>query len=109
MKNDLLEALSSITGTQFALESVRANEVARALEILELELDAKILKLHTLAESADPPERERVVSTLRQIRAYRQANPRRVESDLATVANGVVARSVQASENRVREILDEVQ
>jgi hypothetical protein len=108
MKDELSRTLFQVFSTQFALESLRAKDVARALEILELELDQNILRTHALAkELSDSTERERLVSALREVRAYRQAHPRRTESDLSTVAHGVLARAVQVSEARIREILDE--
>jgi hypothetical protein len=109
MQNELSRTIFQVFSTQFVLENLRAQDVARALEILELQLDESILKLHVLAKECDPSERERVVSTLRQVRAYRQSHPRRVESDLSTVANGVLARSVTVSKERIREILDEAE
>jgi LmbE family N-acetylglucosaminyl deacetylase len=109
MKDELSRTIFEVFRTQFALESVRAKELARALEILELELDVNILRLHALAKECDPSERERVVSTLRQVRSYRQSHPRRVESDLSTVAKGVLARSVTVSKERIREILDKAE
>jgi hypothetical protein len=109
MNDELSRTIFQVFSTQFALENLRAKDVARALEILELTLDLSILRLNKLARECDPSERERVVSTLRQVRAYRQSYPRRVESDLSTVANGVLARSVTVSKERIREILDETE
>jgi hypothetical protein len=36
-------------------------------------------------------------------------HPRRVESDLGTVAKGIIVRAVRGSEERVRKVLDEVE
>jgi len=109
MKNELSRNIFQVFSTQSALENLRAQDVARAVEILELQLDESILRLHALAKECDPSERERVVSTLRQVRAYRKSHPRRVESDLSTVANGVLARTITFSKERIREILDETE
>lgn len=109
MKDELSRAMFQVFSAQFALENLRAKDVARALEILELGLDLGVVRLHALAKECDPSEREGVVSILRQVRAYRESHPRRVESDLSTVANGVLARSVTVSKERVREILDEAE
>jgi hypothetical protein len=107
MKDELTEIISNVCATQLALESLRANDAARALELLEVALDASVLALNRLANEADPAERERAVSVLRRIRAYRQLYPRRVGADLSAVANGLLARSGGLAEGRVRKILDE--
>jgi hypothetical protein len=109
MKDDLSRALWNVTMTQFALESLRAKSIERVLEILEMQMDVGVLRLNTLAEEADADGRERVVSTLREVRAYRRVHPRRVESDLGTLAKGAIVRAVGASKERVRRILDEVE
>jgi hypothetical protein len=109
MKDELSRTIFRVFSTRSALEELRAKEVARTLEILELELDLSVLRMHALAKELDgPSEREQVVSALREVRAYRQAHPRRTESDLSKVAHGVLARSIQVSKERIQEILDEV-
>lgn len=107
MKDDLSRTIYQVFVAQFALESLRAKDISRALEILELELDRSVLNLHAHGKECDPIEREQVVSALREIRAYRQAHPRRMESDLGAVANGVLGRSIEISKERIGEILDE--
>ncbi len=105
--NNESRAIFQVLSAQFALESLRAKDIARALEILELQLDEGVLRLHALIQEGDPSERESIVAVLRQVRGYRQSHPRRVESDLSTVANGVLTRAVRVSKERVREILDQ--
>ena len=109
MKDELLEILSKVSTTQLALESLRANSTGRALELLEIDLDASVLALNRLAKEADPTQRERVTSTLHQIRAYRRVHPRRAEADLGTIANGVLVRAARAAQERARKILDEIE
>jgi len=77
MKDELSRALWNLTMTQFALESLRAKSIKRALEILEVEMDVGVLRLNTLAKEADSDGRERVVSALREVRAYRLSPPPR--------------------------------
>jgi hypothetical protein len=109
MNEELSRTIFQVSSAQFALESLRAKDVARTLEILELQLDLGILRIHALAEElGDSSERDRVVSTLREVRAYRLAHPRRTESDLSAVAHGALTRAVQVSKDRIQEILDEV-
>src|SRR5262245_37072390 len=81
MNDELLKALSKAAMTQLALENLRAKDTARALELLELDLDASVISLARLANEAAPAERERLTDALRQIRAYRHAYPRRTEAD----------------------------
>lgn len=107
MKDELSEKCSKVFLLQSALESLRAMDIPRALEILEAELDMAVLQLHTLAKEGDSEVREQFVSKLRGIRAYRQIHPRQTESDLSTVASGVLGRSIQFSKERVRKILDD--
>lgn len=83
MKDQLLEVLAKVSTTQLVLESLRANSTGRALELLEIDLDASILALSILGKELDGAERERITSTLQQIRVYRRLHPRRVEADLA--------------------------
>jgi hypothetical protein len=109
MKNEVLQILGRISTTQLALESLRAKSTDRALELLEIDLDASVLALNGLAKEVDPSQRERVTSTLQQIRAYRRVHPRRVEADLGTVANGVLVRAARSAQERVRKILDEME
>lgn len=108
MKDQLVEVLAKVSTTQLALESLRANSTRRALELLEIDLDASVLALNRLAKEIDATERERVTSTLQQIRAYRRVHPRRVEADLGDVANGVLARAARAAQERVAKILQEI-
>lgn len=107
MKDQLLQVLAKVSTTQLALESLRANSTSRALELLEMDLDAGILALKRLAKEIDATERERINSTLQQIRAYRRLHPRRVEADLGGVANGVLVRAALLAKKRSAEILDE--
>jgi len=109
MKDQLLEVLAKVSTTQLALESLRANSTSRALELLEMDLDASILALARLAKQIDATERERINSTLQQIRAYRRLHPRRAEADLGSVANGVLVRAARLAQKRAAEILDEAE
>ena len=109
MKDELLEILSKVSTTQLALESLRANSTDRALELLEIDLDASVLALARFAKEVDPARRERATSTLQQIRAYRRVHPRRAEADLGTIANGVLVRAARAAQERARKILDEIE
>ena len=95
--------------TQLSLESLRSNEKARALELLEIDLDTSVVRLARLAEEVTPAERERVTDTLRQIRAYRRAHPRRVEADLGAWASGLLARAGREGGKRAQKILEEIE
>ena len=108
MKAEYLVALGRVSTTQLALESLRAKDTDRALELLELDLDASVLALNRLAKEADPTERERFISVLRQIRAYRRVHPRRAEADLRQDANGLLVRAARGAKDRVQKILDEL-
>jgi len=94
--------------TQLALESLRANDAARTLELLELDLDGGVISLARLAKEVAPAERERLTDALRQIRAYRQAHPRRTEADLGSLASGLLARAANEGGKRARQILEEI-
>jgi hypothetical protein len=109
MKDRLLEVLAKVGTTQLALESLRANSTGRALELLEIDLDASVLALSRLAKELDAAERERVTSILQQIRAYRRLHPRRVETDLGNVANGVLVRAARLGQEKAAKILDEIE
>jgi len=109
MKDELLAVLSNVAMTQLALESLRAKDTARALELLELDLDASVVALSILAKEADSTERERVTDTLRQIRAYRRVHPRRVEADLGSLASGLLVRAAHHGGERARKILEEIE
>ena len=105
MNDELSEALSKASFTQLTLENLRDKNLKRALELLEVSLDASVLALNRLAKDAEPAERQRAILFLRQIRAYRQLYPRQVEADL----DATLARSGREAEVRVRKILDEVE
>ena len=94
--------------TQLALESLRAGDTARALELLELELDASVVALGTLAKDVEPGDRDRATSTLRMIRQYRCTHPRRVEADFSATAKGVLVRAAREAGARANHILDEL-
>ena len=106
MKDELLAVLYKVAMTQLSLESLRGNETARALELLELDLDASVISLARLAQEVAPAERERVTDTLRQISAYRRVHPRRVEADLGSLASGLLARPAHEGGKRAQAILD---
>jgi hypothetical protein len=109
MKDRVLEILGRVSTTQLALESLRANSTQRALELLEMDLDASVLALNGLSKEIGATERERVTSTLQLIRAYRRVHPRRVEADLGNVAHGVVVRAARAAQERAAKILNEIE
>ncbi len=109
MKDDLLRILSNAATTQLALESLRANDTGRALEFLEMNLDASVLVLNKLVKEVDATEREAVISVLHQIRDYRRAHPRRAEADLSALANGVPVRAARLAQERIPKILDEIE
>ena len=108
MKDELLAVLSKVATTQLALESLRDKDTARALELLELDLDASVISLARLAKEVAPAERECLTDTLRQIRAYRHAHPRRTEADLGSLASGLLVRAAHEGGKRARQILEEV-
>jgi hypothetical protein len=108
MKDELLPVLSKVATTQLALESLRAKDTARALELLEVDLDASVLALARLSKEVAPADRERVAMTLRQIRAYRRAHPRRVEADLSSLASGLLSRAADQGGQRAQKILEEI-
>jgi hypothetical protein len=108
MKDELLSVLSKIATTQLTLESLRSKDTARALELLEVDLDASIIALARLSKEVAPADRERVTMTLRQIRAYRRANPRRAEADLNSRASGLLARAAHQGGERAHEILEDI-
>ena len=107
MKKGLPAILAAVINTQLALESLRAKDVPRTLELLEVGLDASVLALNSFAKDGDSGEREQALLALRQIRSYRQVHPRRVEADLAT--GSYIARSARVAEARVSKILREIE
>jgi hypothetical protein len=109
MKDEFLEILGRVSTTQLALESLRAKSTDRALELLEMDLDMSVLALNRLSKEVDSTRRERVTSTLQQIREYRRVHPRRVEADLSTFANGLLVRAARPAQERVRKILNEIE
>lgn len=106
MIDELLAASSRVAITQLALESLRANDTGRSLELLELDLDASILAPANLARKGSTDERKRVAELLERIRDYRRAHPRRTEADLGSLANGLLVRAGGLSKQRVYEILE---
>jgi hypothetical protein len=109
MKDEILPVLSKAAITQLALESIRSKDVAQALELLELDLDATVLALARLAKEVTPTDRERVRVALQQIRAYRRAHPRRTEADLSSMASGLLVRAGHLGDKRAHEILEEIE
>lgn len=106
MKDEILPVLSKAAITQLALESIRSKDIAQALELLELDLDATVLALARLAKEATPTDRERVTAALQRIRAYRRAHPRRTEADLSPMASGLLGRAGRLGGKRADEILE---
>lgn len=109
MKDELLATLSKAGLTRLALESLRTNDAARALELLELDLDASVVRLARLARDVEPADRERATDILRQIRDYRRYYPRRAEADLASLANGVLVRAGREGAEITRQILENIE
>ena len=113
MKNEWLSVVSRVATVRLALESLRAKDTARALELLERDLDASILELAALSNDKDlaSGERRLVPTTLQQIRTYRSAHPRRVEADIADIndlGNGLVGRTVNQCKEMAGKILEEL-
>jgi hypothetical protein len=109
MNKPVLEPLSTISTTLLALESLRANETERALEILEIQLDAAILTANRIASGMDSAERETINSLLQRTRDYRRVYPRRTEAELNDLASGLLVRSARAGQARAAKILDELE
>ena len=108
MKDELLTVLSKVATTQLALESLRAKDTARALELVVLELDSSVISLARISKEVAPAERQRVTDALQQIRAYRRAHPRRTEADLSSLASGLLVRAATEGGKRARQILEEI-
>src|SRR5258707_577089 len=106
MKNDLLATLSTVSMTCLALESIRPGDTARALELLELELDASILRMNGLAESATGGEKQQLAALLERVRDYRRAFPRRLEADLSSMASGLLVRASKHAGQWAHQILE---
>ncbi len=108
MNEELLSVLSKVVTTQLALESLRSEDTARALELLEVDLDASVIALARLSKEIAPADRERVTTALQQIRAYRCAHPRRPEADLSSMGSSLFARAAHQGAQRAHELLEEI-
>jgi hypothetical protein len=108
MNDELLKVMSTAGMTQLALESLRAGDTSRALEVLELELDASVVALGRLAKVAEHGDRDRATAILKMIRQYRYSHPRRLEADFSATANGVLVRAAREAGARANQILEEV-
>ena len=108
MEDELLSVLSMVAATQLALESLRCKDTARALELLEVDLDASVLALAGLSEQVTSADREHVTAALGRIRVYRRAHPRRAEADLSSLASGLLSRAADLGGQRAHKILDEI-
>ena len=109
MNKPVPESLGTMSSTLLALESLRANEKDRTLELLEIQLDAGILRMSRLASGMDEAEREAVDSLLHRARDYRRVYPRRTEAELNDLASGLLVRSARAGQERAAKILDELE
>ena len=109
MNNEPSASESKVCATLLALESLRSNDKARAMEVLEIDLDASVLALKRIAKEIPDDRREEVNAILRRIRDYRHAYPRRIEADLSGVAKGLLVRAGRLGGERVSKILDEVE
>ena len=108
MSKPVPESLGTISTTLLALESLRANTRERALELLEIQLDAGILALNRVAGGADEAEREAAHSLLQAVRDYRRAYPRRTEAELDGPADHLLVRAARVGQKRASEILGEL-
>lgn len=105
--NDLVvQAITNASTLQGALENIRAKRLDRALESLEQGLDVNVVALKSLCDQVDPDDRERAVETLRWIRDYRRAHPRRSETDLTEFHKKLVDDVLKLQE-QAGKILDE--
>ncbi len=108
MNKPIPESLGAISTTLLALESLRVNETGRALELLEIQLDASILTMNRLASGTEAAEREAVQALLQRARDYRRAYPRRTEAELNDLASGLLVRSAHLGKERAAKILDDL-
>jgi hypothetical protein len=108
MSKPVPESLGAIPTTLLALESLRANKRDRALELLEIQLDAGILALNRVASGTDEAQREAAHSLLQAVRDYRRAYPRRTETELDGPADHLLVRAARAGQKRASEILGEL-
>ena len=76
MKDASLQSLANVSTTVLALESLRANDINKALELLERNLDAAVIVLNDAAKNLEPSGRELVNSSLHHVREYRKLHPR---------------------------------
>lgn len=109
MKDELLATLSQASIAQLALESLRCKDVARTLELLEIDLDSAVIALARLSKEVAPSDQERVTAMLQRIRDYRRIYPRKMEADLSSMASGLMARAGHHGGERAREVLDGIE
>src|SRR4051812_9448049 len=107
MNELVVAAVGNVSTLHGALENLRGNRLDRALELLEQGLDVNVIMLRSLCDRVDPADRERAVEALRWIRGYRQAHPRRTETEMAKFDQKVVA-DVLKLQDQARKILDEI-
>lgn len=98
-------AITEAASSMSVLYLLRGSRVAQAMELLEQQLDAGVVRLHSLAERLPPRDREYIMETLRSIRDYRHLYPKRPSADIETVQPDLI-ESVNQNEEHARNILE---
>lgn len=101
----LLYAESAALEAETILSSFRGGDERVALESLEGGIDSAVCRIWDLSSDAPERDRQRAMTTLRIIRAYRQKYPRQLR---LSHLDGHLADAVRKTSRRASSILGEV-
>ena len=102
------QSLMQSAVTLRALRAVREGNMALALETLEIDLDATVTDAWSYhGETADPKEREALLSALNTINSYRKKYPRKKEAEAGGGAPRI-QRQFDDVRRRARKVLNQL-
>jgi hypothetical protein len=99
-------ASEAITLSQ-ALGHIREGRLDRAIEMLERQLDLRVMSLGRMKDKPQLTKKEDLLNTLRIVRKYRRRHPRRTDAGTASMDKTFVAAVADAQE-RAKIILEQI-
>jgi len=102
----LLHAQSDALQAKIVLTELRDGHLTNALELLEMQIDTSVIMIDHSLPSLSASERDEALGTLRLLKAYREAHPRRREAVIQDADKQDTETLVQASQKASRILND---
>jgi hypothetical protein len=102
----ILHAETDALYTKTVLTALRDGQQTNALELLEMQIDTSVIMIDHSLPSLSGPERDEALGTLRLLKAYREAYPRKQEAVLPSADKQDTETLIQGRRDATRILND---